>query len=206
MERRGDQLPEELTAAAAEMIPVIGPIAGLFTKRSVAKIREEHARRVSIALRAAERLSGMTREELGDAIAEDPRLVPLVTRVLYAAGMNGHDRTLAAMGTALGDAVRDRDRLGEVELILAALADLGAEHVILLGVLGGAGTGSTADRLIIGNSALSHRVFRLCLAGLISRGLVTSRTGRSFNVHYDITELGRVVLEVLAELETDSDR
>jgi hypothetical protein len=43
--------PAELAAAAAELIPVVGPFAGLFTKRSMAKIREERERRVSVALR-----------------------------------------------------------------------------------------------------------------------------------------------------------
>src|SRR5688572_11370444 len=43
--------------------------------------------------------------------------------LLYAAGMNGHDSTLRAMGGALGYAVRDRESVDECEIILGALAD-----------------------------------------------------------------------------------
>jgi hypothetical protein len=199
MERRDDRLPEELTAAAAEMIPVIGPIAGLLTKRSVAKIREEHARRVSIALQAAERLSGMTRQELGDAIADDPRLVPLVTRVLYAAGMNGHNRTLAAMGAALGDVVRERERLDGAELILTALADLSDAHIHVLVMHTSmcyrrSPPDDEPSALHIRElSGLPSPVVGLCLAGLIGRGLVEATTGLDAQTEYDISELGRTL-------------
>jgi hypothetical protein len=131
----------------------------------------------------------MSREELGDAIADNPRLIPLVTRVLYAAGMNGHDRTLAAMAIALGDAVGDRDHLSEVELILAALADLGAEHVILMEAFDA--IGGAPEFIVPGNSGLSKRVVSLCLANLVSRGLVKSERVAG---QYATTELGRVVL------------
>jgi hypothetical protein len=203
MERRDEHLADELAAAAAEMIPGVGPFAAVFTRRTMVKMREERERRVSIALGAAERLSGLDREELGDAIAEDPRLVPLLTRILYAAGMNGYDRTLSAMGRALGDAVRDRERIDEVDLILTALADLGAGHVRLLQAL--AVHGAWVWPYSFEHPDLPARVRDRCLATLISRGLVTASTGPAYRVRYDLSELGRTLLDVLAELETDDD-
>jgi hypothetical protein len=206
MERGAEHLPDELLAAAVELIPIVGPAAGVFTRRSMVKIREEHERRVSLALRAAERIAGLTREELGDAIGEDPELVPLVTRILYAAGMNGYDRTLEAMGRALGDAVRDRDRIDEVDLILTALADLTAAHVSVLQALARFST-ENADAphhlYVREESVLSSRVVELCLAGLVSRGLVDGTTGLDAVTEYEISELGRTLLAVLAELDTD---
>ena len=97
------------------------PGFGAFTKVLARGLRQEWTRKGSVALRAAEKASGLTREEMGEAIAEDPRLLPLVTLLLYVAGMNGHDRTLAAMGTVLGDALRERKALDECELILPRL-------------------------------------------------------------------------------------
>jgi hypothetical protein len=158
---------------------------------------------VSTALRAAERVSGQTRKQLGEAIAEDPQLIPLATRVLYAAGMNGHDQTLAAMGRALGDAVRDRERIDEMELILTALADLGPAHVRLLQAL--AVPGAWVSPVSVPETDLPPRVRDLCLATLISRGLVANSSGPAYRVRYDATELGRTLLDVLAELETDDD-
>lgn len=66
----------------------------------------------------------MSREDLAEAIGENPQFVPLATRLLYAAGLNGHDETLRAMGTALGEALLNPNRLIDCELILTALADL----------------------------------------------------------------------------------
>jgi hypothetical protein len=205
MERRDEHLADEVAAAGAEMIPVVGSIAGVFTKRTFAKMREERERRVSVALSAAERIAGMSREELGDAIEEDPDLVPLVTRILFAAGMNGYNRALSAMGRALGDAVRDRERLGEAELILTALVDLGEAHIRVLQTVASPADEPTWGVMkstphIMELSGLSRRVVGLCLASLISRGLVTLVAGQ-----HSVSELGRTLLEVLAELETDED-
>jgi hypothetical protein len=74
----------------------------------------------------------MDREELGEVIAEDPRLIPLLERILFTAGMTGHDRTLSAMGAALAHALRNRDRIDEAELLLIAVSDLRGEHIAVL--------------------------------------------------------------------------
>jgi hypothetical protein len=179
----------------------------VITKRAFAKMREERERRVSVALNAAERIAGMSREELGDAIEEDPDLVPLVTRILYAAGMNRYDRTLAAMGRALGDAVRDRERINEVDLILTALADLRGEHIVVLQYLVAEyqvspnitvrpSLGAVAE-----DTGLSVQLCMLCLAALSSRGLVATVGGLDGTNVYEPTDLGRILLDVLDELD-----
>src|SRR3954447_61548 len=108
---RGDAA-EDIGASALEHLAGLAGIAlpgvGTASQWMARKIHEEWARHRSTALRAAERTSGLSREDLAETVSADPRLVPLVTRLLYAAGMNGHDGTLRAMGAAFGDAVRDR--------------------------------------------------------------------------------------------------
>src|SRR5690348_14978407 len=119
-----DNLTDELVASAVESIPLIGPVSAVFAKRMPKKVREEWARNNSEALKAAERMSGLSREELADRISENPRLIPLVIRVLYTAGMTGQGTILRALGTTLGDAVRDPRKIDEAELLLIGMANL----------------------------------------------------------------------------------
>ena len=213
MERREEHLPDELLATAAGMIPipVVGPLAGLFTKHLVRKMREERYQRISTALKAAERLSGMDREELGEVVAEDPRLIPLLERILFTAGMTGHDRTLSAMGAALAHALRNRDRIDEAELLLIAVSDLRGEHIALLQALAADPEAPKDDiseprslrsvSWVAEKSRLNARVCGLCLAALSSRGLVAAVTGIGGTTVYQATDLGRILLDVLDELD-----
>jgi hypothetical protein len=176
------------------------------TRRLAVKVREEALRNRSTAIRAAEEASGLSREDLAEAIAADPRLVPLATRLLYAAGMNGYDRTLRGMGRAFGEAVRNRDSLEECELILTSLDGLTDTHarVLLLMTqelpLAGGRPGHWTVALVVERSDLSSRVTTLCLAGLVTRGLVgTSSSFLGGGTLYDLTELARLLLDVLEQ-------
>ena len=57
---------------------MLEPLVG----RAMDAMRAEHARDASVALRAAKRVSGLSREDLQERIAEDRRLVSLLARVL----------------------------------------------------------------------------------------------------------------------------
>jgi hypothetical protein len=193
---------ESILDMAGGVVPGAGPVV----KRLAGKIREEVRRNRSTALRAAEAASGLSREDLAETIAADPRLVPLATRLLYAAGMSGHDRTLHAMGTAFGDAVRDRNGLEECELILTSLDGLTDTHASVLRLMTqeppmiGGRPGHWTVHLVVERSDLSARVATLCLAGLVTRGLVgTSSSFLGGNDLYDLTELGRLLLDVLSQ-------
>jgi hypothetical protein len=207
---RSDDLVDELAGSAVEWlagvagvaVPAVGPV----TRRLAVKVREEALRNRSTAIRAAEEASGLSREDLAEAIAADPRLVPLATRLLYAAGMNGYDRTLRGMGRAFGEAVRNRDSLEECELILTSLDGLTDTHarVLLLMTqelpLAGGRPGHWTVALVVERSDLSSRVATLCLAGLVTRGLVgTSSSFLGGGTLYDLTELARLLLDVLEQ-------
>ena len=173
-----DRLTEDLAGGAIELIPGVGPLLAPLAKRAFKSIREEWARNSSKALRAAERISGMSREELSDRISDDPRLIPLVTRVLYAAGMTGQDTILRALGTALGDAVQNPEKVDEVELLLIGISDLRRHHVVILEAIAKERPKSemTGGAIYWTPSSLANEVdhtldlVNICIAGLVRGG------------------------------------
>jgi hypothetical protein len=202
-ERRS--LPVEYVEKAIEQIPGIGWALGPLAKRTAESVAREWEQNQSVALKAAARAADMSRDDLEDAIAIVPGVIPLTVRLLWAAGMNGHDATLKGMGRTLGHAVRDPGLIGEAELILAAMADFGPSHRAVLELLKVTPAGKEgflyedlpdqvdAPRSIVG----------LCASALVARGLVQIRAG--FGLTYSITDLGRTVLDVLHEVEQDDD-
>jgi hypothetical protein len=120
-----ESLSTSYAEKALEQIPGFGWLIAPLGKRGAEAVAREWARNRSVALRAAERVSGMSREELEDAISANPGAASLTVRLLLAAGMNGYDATLKGMGATLGHAVHEPDLISEAELILAAMADLG---------------------------------------------------------------------------------
>jgi len=193
---------EALAALAGVAVPGSGPALQLLAQ----KIRQERERSASTALTRAEQITGLTREELADEIARDPRLVPLAARLLHAAGMNGHDRTLQAMGAALGAAVNRRESLDECELILTALGDLTDSHAAVLAVMAQEVPGEPdAERRsrwsreeLTEACGLGDRVVTICAAALVARGLARMPGAiLGGGDHYQLTELGRLVLDVL---------
>jgi hypothetical protein len=180
--------------------------------RLAGRIREEWGRNFSTALRAAEEVSKLSREDLAEQLSSQPGLQPMVTRLLYAAGMNGHDATLRAMGMALGKAVREPDRHGECELILLALSDLNAAHTEMLQLLEekpppySESYRPWTSESVMAASTLPKSVAPLVLAAVIARGLARQSAG-GYDETVSITELGQLVLDVLANyIDADHKR
>jgi hypothetical protein len=181
-----------------------------FGKLAAKKVREEWERNHSKSLRAAERISGMTREDLADNISEDPRLIPLAIRVLYAAGMTGQDVILRALGTALGEAVVNREKIDEAEMILIGLAELRKQHITILKIMSAEPPESTPDnphywhsRLLAETSSFTSDLVNVYLSGLARSGFIR-QVGNAYGVCHEITQLGRTALEVLNELADDT--
>jgi hypothetical protein len=205
-------LPDELAASVVELIPFVGPSLAVFAKRGSRKIREEWMRNTSKALRTAERVSGLSREELTDRISEDPRLIPLVIRVLYTAGMTGQDSILRALGTAFGDAVRDPEKIDEAELLLIGMGNLRGRHIHILEIM----TENlphpslpdiyvywTSENLA-SKSGYSRDLVNICASGLLQSGLI-HQVGDAYGVCYEISDLGRTALQVLDQLDKEPD-
>lgn len=190
------------------MIPIVGPGLAPFAQRLAGKLRDEWQRNSSKVLHVAEQVSGMSREELADAIAEDPRLLPLLARVLYSAGTTGQDEVLIVLGTALGDAVRDRSYIDEAELLLIVMADLRPHHIVILRELAGKSPGPADNmgvsrwnsNLLADRTGYRQEVVNLCIAGLVNGGLVQTMSTYGGGAVYEISELGRTVLEVLQKV------
>jgi hypothetical protein len=198
-EDRGDWV-DELVAGMVELVPggslVSGPIAKL-TKAA----RREHGRRRSVAIAAAVELSGLgSAEDLAEAVADDPDLIPLLTRVLYAAGMNGYDEVLEILGAALGSAVADRDRVDEVSMILASLENLTRLHIQVLGaatirVRQVPDTFDLAELLDYAEGIPEEHV-KTALAGLVANGLVET-VSLYGALGWRVTRMGHRVLRLI---------
>jgi hypothetical protein len=200
-----EEVGGEALEFALDLVGAAVPGTGVLGRRLLSKVREERTRRQSRALKIAEQRSGLSREGLAEKIAEEPQLVPLVTRLLHAAGMNGHDQTLDALGAAFGRAVAERESRDECELILVALADLTEDHTrTLLRLteepprLTGTANVWTPD-LLVNSGGLPPRTAALCLAAVVARGLVENPTGFGGLTVLRVTALGFEVLAVLRE-------
>lgn len=173
-----------------------GPVA-----RLAKAARKEHGRRRSVAIAAAVEMSGLdTAEDLAEAVADDPDLIPLLTRVLYAAGMNGYDEVLETLGAALGSAVADRGRVDEVSMILTALEHLTRLHISVLG----AATyrvriyPDTFDitELLKYAKRIPEEQVKTALAGLVANGLLET-VSLYGGLGWRVTPLGRDVLNLI---------
>jgi hypothetical protein len=200
-----EEVGGEALEFALDLVGAAVPGTGVLGRRLLSKVREERTRRQSRALKIAELRSGLSREDLAEKIAEESQLVPLVTRLLHAAGMNGHDQTLDALGAAFGRAVAEPDSRDECELILVALADLTEDHTRTLlrlteepPKLTGTANVWTPD-LLVNSGGLSPRTAALCLAAVVARGLVENPTGFGGLTVLRVTALGFEVLAVLRE-------
>jgi hypothetical protein len=202
-------LSRDVAVGAVGAIPILGSILEPLVGRAVDAVRAGHAKNASIALRAAERVSGLTREDLQDKIADNPRLVPLLTRVLFSAGMTGYDEVLDAIGAALGEAVRDPSKVDEAEVLLTAVADLRALHILVLRAVTHEPPTRQAEgappqqlRWMIHTLAietgLTADLTSLCVAGLLNAGLVLADADVYGGPGYGISELGRTVLAAFA--------
>ncbi len=199
-----DELVEDLSADAMAALIPMGNTLG---KRLARSLTAEWRRNTSKALRAAEAASGLSRE-FAEWIKEDARGIPLYLKVLWAAGMNGHGQTLAAMGAVLGKAAQatargDEEGFEEAELALRAMSELTPRHFRVLRVVsegevftgenGGENLGQFTPDHVARETAMREEVAHQCLINLAGAGLATTRPVWD-GTAYPITDLGRAVI------------
>jgi len=177
-----------------------------------AMLREWGANR-SLAMAAAERTAGMSREDIADRINTHPELVPLVTRLLYEGAMTGQHPVLEAMGAAFGSAIGDLPNLNQYELILGGLRNLQGDDVRLLRLIRDRHVFwqqgddpetpeteemQTARRLAL-RSGQSEELVVFGLVRLTNQGFATS-SGVVGGSRFEISEMGRLLYEALERL------
>jgi hypothetical protein len=212
--REQASLFERMAGAAVSTIPLAGPFMSPFAERLGARLTEEWARNTSRALLAAERVSGMSREDLAEAIEADERLIPLFTRVLIQAGMSGHEEKLRALGAGLGWAIREPKKIDSAEMLLVAIQDIGAPHIQVLEMITQPPPPFSAEtpddhawsgHNIPEQADLQPDFGRLVLSGLLNAGLVIKVETYDFAGRYQPSDLGRVLLDVLKTLNEQDD-
>jgi hypothetical protein len=212
-----DDKTGETVDDGASLVPtlLLGPFAGVaapLVKRLSKTVRHESQRRHSVALAAAERVSGMSREDIAVAIADNPDLVPLLTRLLYTSGMTRDDRTLRLLGAALADAVVHPARIHDADMISRVLTDFTPAHFVVLRTMSEPNTfrrnpDDIADEwqesVVIHESGLPPGVGRMALSGAIAAGLVIE-VGKVMGHTVVLSDFGRTALELIDELDHDS--
>jgi len=127
---------ESAISIVDSLVPGIGPFMRFVTLKGVRAVR----RRRSKCLRVACDQAGMSRRELKNALRANTETMPLLTQVLWSAGMNGHDETIRHFGVLLGSAAGDARR-GDAEAFircahaLKSMRDFDLWHVRVLSVL-----------------------------------------------------------------------
>jgi hypothetical protein len=207
-----------LAVAGLAGVPFLEPALS----RLVDPLVAEQARRQSKALKAAEQLSGLSREQLADRISANPKSIQILTRFLFAAGQNGHDEILEMIGRSL---VRNlealeadkADQLLEEEMILLALQDLTPLHVsVMLAIREIAqppagreelGAHLARETAVITVADLSPRIARFLFASLEASGLVAHPNvfgDDEDSNFYGLSELGELVLSAAAQVQARS--
>lgn len=222
-----DDWRDDALAALVSMTPFVGPLLEGPARRLSVQMRAEHRRNGSRALDAAVAMSGLSRDDLAERIASDGRLVPLVTRVLYAAAMTGQDEILDALGAALGTAANDPDQTDEVELLLIGLTDLRRHHVRVLRSAAGPPIWLEPEREhdgvepakiapvddaqswniegLASVSGLQTEVAYIAATGLANAGFLQAFSAFG-GTGYQITSLGRNLIDVLTQYEDGQER
>lgn len=204
---------------ASEVAGALPPGAGPVVSWMSSGMRQELRRLVSQALKAARAVSGRSHEDLEEIFEQDPTLTPLYMRVLWAAGMNGHDQTLRAMGAVLGEAVRASDggeseSVADADQALIAMSGLTPRHFRALRFLcsnpkkhstgrvlekGSSGWGAEGVAEAMG---LTEERAAWCLSDLARTGLVgTANGGVGAVPFYWVTDLGEAVVQASDSLD-----
>ncbi|PUB27651.1 hypothetical protein C8K30_10498 [Promicromonospora sp. AC04] len=138
--------------------------------------------------------------------------MPLYMRVLWAAGMNGHDETLRAMGAVLGEAARasasgESDSVHDADQALMAMSTLTPRHFRVLRYVcthpmrGARGKSGWIAKHVADALGLTEDRAAWCLSDLLGTGLIGSRNGAFGDPFYWATELGEAVVQASASLD-----
>ncbi|MBC9225169.1 hypothetical protein GL325_02415 [Aeromicrobium sp. 636] len=205
----GDLGKDLVSEAASSAVPGMGALVGRLWEGMT---REWETNR-SIALRAAQEISGLSREDLAERIDSYPELVPALTRVLWEAAMTGRTKLLESMGAVFGAAIDDLEHLPDYEMVLTGLSSLTGTDILVLKeardrhvfhqqtddeITAESNEAATvlgiADRLNLAKASVAFGLRRLENQGFVSSMSVLGGT------RFTITELGLLLYDVLERM------
>ncbi len=168
--------------------------------------------------------AALSREDLEERLAEEPRLIPLTIRTLHAAGMTGQDETLRLLAGFLGDALADVATVSDVETIIGVVQNLTEHHIKVLEIVASSPSeypqlGSSIDHwtsgLVVSLSSMRSELALIGIQGLIATGFLSDAGIDGGGVTWDdlgkggaileVTELGKTVLRMLGDV-AEADR
>ena len=175
----------------------MGVIAQPAMEWVVAKCVPEFRRRGDVLADAASSASRLDQDLVVERLLESVEHQPLVARVLDAAARTNATETLRLLGLVLGEAVGDRPRTIDEDLMLIeGVRDLEAGHLRLLEVLEQAADpfnpsvfwGMEQIATVVGDN-LSPVGIQAAIGGLLGRGLIQPMSGFDGG-GYAITDFG----------------
>jgi hypothetical protein len=126
-----------LAAGTGPLTPVVAAAITPLTTRMVQRINAEWRRKSDVIADTAVRASGLgDPAEFCEALTGSPEMIALAQKILWAASVTGNGRKLRAFGALLGTVVgRHGNGLDETNLLIDALTDLEAPHVVVMDVI-----------------------------------------------------------------------
>lgn len=189
--RMDDELGPVGHAVVFDLLDLVGVPSETLRLFEVAA-RKERARRVSVALRAAEDLTGRSRETLALAVSDSPQMLSLTIRVLLAAGNSGNDAVLQMLGQSLGRAYKTESATGEQELLVSAIEGLTQEQLIVLAACDS--KPRPMDEVVERCAGkLSPELVEMATMSLVPRGMFDNPFGRFGGAFYPLSALGVAV-------------
>lgn len=170
----------------------------------------EWKRRASLCIHLAEQYSGLTREDIGETLKNEPHLLTLTNRVLYAAGMRGSDEVLLGLSAVLGGALRMPSEADEAEVYVSILEKLTAPHIELLRYAHTLfqETPRSCFTSLTNNSGLLPAIARVCLNDLVQTDLMAearlqAQTYSTLQTPmFEVTQTGDLILDVLGRVKS----
>ena len=149
---------------------------------------------------------GITADEMWEALTGDDERRALTVRVLEAARRTGREDKLRLLGAILGRVAVEEERLDEAVVLAAALDDLEGPHVVVLqalreqpphGVDGKEPAAAWFVAELVDRVPLEDGIVRGCLGTIGRHGLARDSRGPFTGEAYELTGLGRVLLDLM---------
>ncbi|MGH8893237.1 MAG: hypothetical protein ACRDWY_08030 [Actinomycetes bacterium] len=204
-------LPLEMVAGAIGGVPIIGGALEPAAERGLEQLLAERRRNSSRLLEMACQRARMSREDLTDLILESPETLGLTTRILYTAGMNGHDEVIQILAGFLGDALADPAKTDDVQAFVGAMTQISGRHIqVLERIAAGPPPLANLNRWTSGLLEIAlpyrHEVTQVAVKGLVAAGFVSEggfdgggadQETEPGGTVYLISDVGLAVLDVL---------